>query len=153
VRLIFLLVSVFTAPLALAATDDDARLLEELTHAESLWKHSGLVNYSYVIYQGGVFGGADHKVRVRGDACRSIWRSNRRDKQDDVWRAETCESLRVEDVFAELRRMLSRGTVKTTVTFNDKYGYVEALTLEPAGDLDDQGWYVRMRSFRKEGHQ
>ena len=152
-KLIALLASVLIVPAAFGGTDDDARLLDELTRAESLWKQSNLLNYSYVLYQGGAFGGAEHKIRIRGATCRSIWRSDRRDKAKDVWRSETCESLRIEDIFSELRRMLTHGTVKTTVTFNDKYGYVESLSLEPAGDFEDQSWYVRMRSFRKDGHR
>jgi Family of unknown function (DUF6174) len=132
---------------ALGSQADDQQALVDLDRAEALWKKQALTHMSYMLLTSGAFGGSFHRVHIRGETCKSIWRSTH-SEHDGVWRSESCEGNSIPELFAALRLQLLRGTESVSVKFNAKYGYIQTLSLEPKTDLTDQSWYVEMRSFR-----
>jgi Family of unknown function (DUF6174) len=126
------------------ATSNSEALIK-LGHAEDTWRQSAPVSYDYTVLSSGVFGGAIHRVTVRGSGCKSKWRSTGVHFQS--WKRETCDDHRIDEILRELRRLLEYGAERVEVRFNATFGYVEYLSLTPGGGVPDQDWYVEMQRF------
>ena len=127
------------------ATSNSEALIK-LGHAEDTWRQSAPVNYDYTVLSSGVFGGAIHRVTVRGSVCKSKWRPTHRAHSQN-WRKETCDDHRIDEILRELRRLLEYGAERVEVRFSATYGYVDYLSLTPGGGIPDQDWYVEMQRF------
>jgi hypothetical protein len=127
------------------ATSNSEALIK-LGHAEDTWRQRAPMNYDYTVLSSGVFGGAIHRVTVRASMCKSMWRSTRHTYLQ-IWKKETCDDHRIEEILKELRRLLEYGAERVEVRFNETYGYVEYLSLTPGGGIPDQDWYLEMQRF------
>ena len=124
----------------------NSEALIKLSHAEDTWQQSAPVDSDYTVLSSGVFGGAIHRVTVRGSVCKSKWRPTHRAHSQN-WKKETCDDHRIDEILRELRRLLEYGADRVEVRFSATYGYVDYLSLTPGGGIPDQDWYVEMQRF------
>jgi hypothetical protein len=138
----------FAAP-ASAFAMDRATALAELDRAQTKWSYSAPTNYSYTMSEGGAFGWGTYKVTVRGSSCKSQWKSGR---QGSRWQKDDCDPKQIERIFSALRSSLQfeYEPERLELEFDQTYGFVKRLLIEPGGDIQDQQWSVEMKAFKRE---
>jgi hypothetical protein len=146
VKVVAFVVLFGVASTAIGSANTNSEALLQLERAETSWRLASLQNYEYTVLSSGAFGGAIHKVSVRGELCKSKWRSTRHGRLQ-LWKSEDCDGHRIDEIQQQLRKLLEFGAERVEVRFNERYGYVEFLSITPGGDIPDQDWYVEMQRF------
>ena len=129
------------------AASHDSELLAQLAQAEAVWSSAGLTDYGYSLTRGGVFGYTQYKVRISKGRCSASSRPVF-GKSRGAWQRTGCEGITISELFQDIRRELTRGTVRASAEFDKAFGYVTSFSAEPDTGLSDQDWYLEVKEFK-----
>ena len=139
---LLLLAIVLASNAALGQSRTD--LLDVLDKQERQWQTAQPKNYSYVLFSWYTFTRMTYEVTVRDGECTA--RSRARPAQK--WTPDSCDGVRITDVFAELRKQWQSCPADVRLEFDEKYGFISDLTFEPKTDLSDQEWSITISKFK-----
>ena len=122
--------------------------LMELDKAEAQWNTAQLTNYSYTLVRGDPpYGHTTFSIRVRGADCRAL-SSVTLFGRTQRWKEDTCAGHTMVELFDRIRDQLTRGVTTWRMEFDEKYGYLRSLDLEPYPPGEHSEWTVEVKYFR-----
>ena len=119
----------------------------ELDEKWELWESKNIPSYQYTLIKGaGPFGYTIYKVKINSGICKAKEKYifNRK---PIFWKQTTCDGIKFNDLYDSIKKQIRQGVKRIEIKYDEKYGFVKYLSVEPDTKEEDTDWHFNITKF------
>ena len=126
---------------------DNIEYINDFYKNEKLWNTFSFEESSYLIREGHPFGYTEYKIKQYKGKCSATFREVFMGKLISKGKS-TCKGHTIAEQFQRTSHTISEGVLNLKAKYNESFGYMTTLNVEPITNVADSSWYIEVFQFK-----